>query len=262
MTFDMNPNEKIISFDLESEMGFFKKPDINDGIYLTYNMLHKPALLGILGAIIGLKGYEKNEILPEYYVMLHHLKIGIQPLNSNNGDYLKEIIGYNNSTGMGMNNSNLQVKEQVLINPAYRCYLLLNMDNQLEKLLFDNIMSYSAEYIPYMGKNEFSAWWSNVKQYDKPLEFKFDRKYKISSLFQKEEAVSGYIARSFSLFSKKSEEPSFVYFEKLPIGFDCEHYQYEYGDFVYSNMTFSADMKFTSKKLFYDLGQDGIIQMI
>lgn len=258
----MNPDEKIISFDLESEMGFFKKPDINGGIYLTYNMLHKPALLGILGAIIGLKGYEENGSLPEYYVKLEHLKVGIQPLNSHNGDYLKEIVGYNNSTGMGMKDSTLQVKEQVLINPAYRCYLLLNMDNQFEKLLLDNIMSYSAEYIPYMGKNEFSAWWSNAKQYDKTLEFMFDRNCKITSLFEKEEAISGYIARSFSMFTKKNEDPGFVYFEKLPIGFDCDLYQYEYGDFVYSNMTFSADMKFTTTKLFYDLGQDGIIQMI
>ena len=45
---------KLISFDLCADMGFLKKPDINEKIYLTYNMLHKPALLGILGAIIGL----------------------------------------------------------------------------------------------------------------------------------------------------------------------------------------------------------------
>lgn len=70
----MDSDQKLISFDLKAEMGFFKKPDINDGIYLTYNMLHKPALLGILGAIIGLKGYEKKGIMPEYYSRLEHLK--------------------------------------------------------------------------------------------------------------------------------------------------------------------------------------------
>ena len=73
--------KKIISFDLNAEFGFFKKPDINDGIYLTYNMLHKPALLGIIGAIIGLKGYERNGVLPEYYNKLKHIKVGIQPLS-------------------------------------------------------------------------------------------------------------------------------------------------------------------------------------
>jgi CRISPR-associated protein Cas5h len=50
-------NFKLVSFDLKADFGFFKKPDINDGLYLTYNMLHKPTLLGILGAIVGLQGY-------------------------------------------------------------------------------------------------------------------------------------------------------------------------------------------------------------
>lgn len=78
----MNSNQKLISFDLKAEMGFFKKPDINDGIYLTYNMLHKPALLGILGAIVGLKGHEKEGVLPEYYCKFRDLKVAVQPLAS------------------------------------------------------------------------------------------------------------------------------------------------------------------------------------
>ena len=49
-------NQRLISFDIQADFGFFKKPDYNDGVLLTYNMLHKPALLGILGAIIGLRG--------------------------------------------------------------------------------------------------------------------------------------------------------------------------------------------------------------
>ena len=31
----------LISFDLCAQMGFLKKTDINDGIYLTYNILSK-----------------------------------------------------------------------------------------------------------------------------------------------------------------------------------------------------------------------------
>ena len=54
-------NQRLISFDIQADFGFFKKPDYNDGVLLTYNMLHKPALLGILGAIIGLRGYRKKE---------------------------------------------------------------------------------------------------------------------------------------------------------------------------------------------------------
>ena len=50
---------KVISIDLKADFGFFKKPDTNDPIYLTFNMLHKPALLGILGAILGLMGFSE-----------------------------------------------------------------------------------------------------------------------------------------------------------------------------------------------------------
>ncbi len=48
---------KLISFDLQGDFGFFRKPDVNDGIQLGYNLIHKPSVLGLLGAIIGLQGY-------------------------------------------------------------------------------------------------------------------------------------------------------------------------------------------------------------
>lgn len=153
----MDPNLSLISFDLKAEMGFFKKPDINNGIYLTYNMLHKPALMGILGAIIGLEGYGENGKIPEYYVKLHHIPVGIEPVNSSKGNFSKEIISYNNSTGFAnisgdKAGANLIVTEQVILNPCYRCYLLLNLDDQLERELHDYLRDGYAEYIPYMGK--------------------------------------------------------------------------------------------------------------
>ena len=54
--------EKLVSINIKSDFGFLKKPDTNDPIYLTFNMLHKPALLGILGAIIGEKGFQKHGV--------------------------------------------------------------------------------------------------------------------------------------------------------------------------------------------------------
>ena len=68
-------NQRLISFDIQADFGFFKKPDYNDGVLLTYNMLHKPALLGILGAIIGLRGYRKKGEWPEYYQRLAALLV-------------------------------------------------------------------------------------------------------------------------------------------------------------------------------------------
>jgi CRISPR-associated protein Cas5h len=259
----MDANQRFISFDLKAEMGFLKKPDINDGIYLTYNMLHKPALLGMLGAIAGMKGYEKNGVFPEYYEKLKHLKISIQPLDSDKGNYIKEIVSYNNSTGFASNEEggNLIVTEQILLRPSYRCFLLLNIDNSDEKTLYDNILSYKAEFLPYLGKNDFSAWWTNAKEYDSTSKFDFKSNYKIVSIFAKTEAVSGYMTHSMSMFSPESKESTFLYFEKLPTGFDEQLYQYCYTDFVYSNASFKAEMDMSKAGEFYKTVEEEIIQL-
>jgi CRISPR-associated protein Cas5h len=259
----MNTNQKLISFDLKAEMGFLKKPDINDGIYLTYNMLHKPALLGILGAIAGMKGYEKNGELPEYYKKFKHLKVGIQPLESDKGNYTKEIVSYNNSTRFASNEEggNLIVTEQILLKPEYRCYLLLNLDNEDEKILYNNILSYNAEFLPYLGKNDFSAWWTNAKEYASAKKFDFSGNYKIASIFAKTEAVSEYIAHSMSMFLAESKEIIFLYFERLPIGFDEKLFQYSYAEFVYSNASFKAEMNMSDAGEFYRIDENNIIQL-
>ena len=49
---------KAIKFNLSGKFAHFKKPDVNSYAYFTYSHIHKVALLGILGAILGLKGYE------------------------------------------------------------------------------------------------------------------------------------------------------------------------------------------------------------
>ena len=56
-------SKRLISFDLKADFGCLKKPDVNDGLMLSFNMLHKPALMGILGAIVGEKGFYDDEKL-------------------------------------------------------------------------------------------------------------------------------------------------------------------------------------------------------
>lgn len=258
----MNKNQRLISFDLKAEMGFLKKPDINDGIYITYNMLHKPALLGILGAIAGLKGYEKNGQFPDYYTRLKNLKLGIQPLNSDKGSYIKDIVSYNNGTGFASNEAggNLIITEQFLIRPSYRCYLLLDIDNPDESLIYERILSYQAEYLPYLGKNDFSAWWTDAKEYDSVNEFDFKQNYTICSVFAKTDSVSQHISKSMSMYAVE-KDPTFIYFEKLPIGFDENLYQYVYGNFVYTNASFNIEMDMSKNGCFYQIEESIIIQL-
>ena len=58
-----------IKFNLSGNMACFRKPETNSSIYQTFPYIHKVALLGLLGAVIGLKGYEqtKENEFPEFY---------------------------------------------------------------------------------------------------------------------------------------------------------------------------------------------------
>ena len=143
-------NQRLISFDIQADFGFFKKPDYNDGVLLTYNMLHKPALLGILGAIIGLRGYRKKGEWPEYYQRLAALPVGIEPLEGRHekGNFQKTIVKYTNTVGYANQDGNLLVEESMLIRPAYRCYLLLSEEHPDHRKLYEYIREGWAEYIP------------------------------------------------------------------------------------------------------------------
>jgi CRISPR-associated protein Cas5h len=68
-----------LKFELSGKTAFFKKPDVNSYIYFTYGNIHKIALLGILGGILGLDGYmfQQDKIYPEFYSKLSDLMISI-----------------------------------------------------------------------------------------------------------------------------------------------------------------------------------------
>ncbi len=257
--------KKLISFTIKAEKGFLKKPDINEGIYLTYNMLHKPALLGILGAIIGLEGYQKNEELPEYYKKLKDIPVGIAPVGAEKGNFQKTKITYNNTTGMASNEAggNLIITEQTLIKPAYKIYLLLDLEDENQKILYNNIKEQKAEYLPYLGKNDYSLWWEkeDVVEYDEWHPFEKNKNFSISTLFKKDEAIVNYIAKAMGRKALAQQKNSFNYFERLPIDFNKKLYQYNYADFVFSNVIFEEEVKVNSSNL-YQAIKDGKTEII
>lgn len=234
-------NEKLISFDLKADFAFFKKPDYNAGIQLSYNMLHKPALLGILGAIIGLEGYKEKGKLPEYFEQLKHLQIGIMPLAHEHGNYQKTVLRYTNGVGYANKDGNLLVDETMLIAPAYRCFVLLNLDNELEVKIYHSVLKQEAVFIPYFGKNEFQAW------IEEPRENKFEKietnnvSFSIDSLFIKSGIVKEQKIEPEINFDFSVSGGSFTFFERLPIGFNEELMQYEMGEFAFTDWKMKAE---------------------
>ncbi len=254
--------EKLVSIDLKADFGFLRNPETNDGISMSYNMLHKPGLLGIFGAILGFEGYQRKGELPEYYKRLRDLKIGITPLHHQNGNFAKTTIVYTNTVGYANRDGNLIAYENTLIKPSYSVYVVLDTESPL----YNSLKNARAEYIPYLGKNEFPLWWDNFAEFElKP--FSFDSDYEIKGLFVKEESVFGKeaepalagVAGWLSNFRN-----SFFYFERLPIGFlefktkRGTEYQYQLASFSYSNAKFQKSM--TLRNL-YEIRTGEVIQL-
>jgi CRISPR-associated protein Cas5h len=261
--------KKLISFDIMADFGFLKKPDTNEPVYISYNMLHKPALLGILGAIVGLKGFKilleikgkKNrKYIPEYYEKLNELLIGIQPLNSENGNYSKFIIRYNNSVGYASKEQggNLLIDEQTLIQPCFRCFLLLDLDQELQNKLYLNLKNKEAEYLPYLGKNDFSIWWHNFREdYGLKL-FDFNQNIRICSLIKKTEPLINGIAKAMGRYAREQTKIQFTYFERLPIGYRLDLMQYEFEDFAYTNAFLEKEYKLNN---LYQINENECVQL-
>lgn len=259
---------KLISIDLKANFGFFKKPDINDSIYLTYNIIHKPALLGLFGAILGLEGHKQYGVLPEYYEKLQSLKIGIEPIDNGqtNGNFEKITVKYNNATGHVNEKDSvgvtLNILEQILVKPAYRIYLAMDEDEEL----FIKLKNYEAVFIPYLGKNDFPCWWKNFKDdYGNATNISSET-FKIKTIFRKPKDTTlnelrEQIAFGFIAGMREKAEAVFSQFERLPTGFNEELKQYsEPEEFVYTNMKFTKN-KFSTDKNFKQLENGNVVYL-
>ncbi len=224
-----------LTFKLSGETGFFKQPDVNTYQYFTYGNIHKIALLGILGSVLGLGGYhqqKKDDAYPEFYEKLKDLQIAIRPLNAQ-GYIPKKVQVFNNSVGYASKEEggNLIVKEQWLEKPIWQIYLLL--ENLEESPLLQTLKSRLIEkrfvYLPYLGKNDHYANIEAVEMH--ALTTRSDEiSIPIHSLFPK---CSGELTPKKGLGKK---EPYFKYEEQLPIGLDPVCNQYQTRPLIFTNI--------------------------
>jgi len=231
---------KAISFKLSARTACFRKPDVNVYAYFTYNNIHKPALFGLLGAIIGLGGHtqlhnenrgkkqnqlEYNHGYPEFYEKLQHLKVSITPL-APNGYFSKKIQVFNNSVGYASQEmgGNLIVREQWLENPEWQIMILEDESKEYAKLR-DYLLDGKSVFIPYLGKNDHPAKIDEVEILE--LE-SYIENIKISSLFDEEDLQISKIAPRGEL--------SFYFKEYSP--FDLQekyHFYNKYKPLIFTN---------------------------
>ena len=155
-----------LKFTLSGNSAFFKDNVINT-VYLTYGNIHRVALLGMFGAMLGYVGYGKqNDMLkkkkkkmpdyPEFYEKLKDIKISIVS-NGKNGCFNKKLQTFNNSVGYASKEEggNLIVKQFWLENPSWDIYILLDCEET--KKIADYIKNRKAVYLPYLGSNDHLA---------------------------------------------------------------------------------------------------------
>ncbi len=145
-----------LKFNLNGRMAHFKNPENNIYIEFTFNNIHKPGLLGILGAVLGLDGRnqkEKNGCI-EYFEKLKDIKVSIVPQNL----FEKFVDEINNSTGFANDGMVQQIRREYIKNPSWDIYLIKNnIDNKIWEELKENILNGISVYPLGLGGKKNSA---------------------------------------------------------------------------------------------------------
>lgn len=229
-----------LKFNLSGKTAIFKRPDVNLHCLFTYSHIHKPALLGLLGAICGFGGYnqqkayndkclvEKRPILeyPEFYTKLKDIKVAIIPKEPT---FITKKQNFNNSVGYASKEEggNLVVTEQWLENPSWEIYILLDGSDVTEELK-RRFLNREFVYIPYLGKNDHFANITDIEVVE--MENVQDCKQVHSLIFN-----SKIEKMEQNLDDLESEELTFKYAERLPIALDKEDNLYQLEKFVFTN---------------------------
>lgn len=253
-----------IKFNLTSSMAIIRKPDSNE-TYYTYNFPHKIMLLGLLGAIIGLNGYnyyslqknlgKKVDAMPEFYRKLKDLKIGIVP-NINEKNFSRKIQSFNNSVGYASKEvgNNLIVREQWLEKPSWTIYILQDNSEEYKKIK-DYLLNKKCEYIPYIGKNDHFADIKNVTIEEvKKLDIMPN---KINSLYEEEIAEEkDNLFEEMLGFENEENKKYFLYKELLPVELSEKIGYSKFKNFVFTNEELdvkdnSSIYEVSSKNIYY-----------
>jgi CRISPR-associated protein Cas5h len=215
--------EKILQFDLSGKFAHFKFPFTSPNfLKKSFTIPPRTTILGLLGAIIGLKGFQQYEDeFPEYYEKLRHIPLAI----TLNKIPLRKLIKYNSLNSFGNNaqkdsnegKCNIIVQEEVLLNPEYIITLFLDDSVEEDKKILEKINEkiISSSYHIYLGKNEFFASIKNVYIFSKD---KFELKN----------------------YSEVENLNSIIPIELLDTSVDYENLVYD---------SFSKDIDFSEKKL-------------
>ena len=152
-----------IKFDIFGGFAHFKNPEQNLGIELSFETIPKPALAGLLGALLGLKGREHGRRLKrlEYWEELKTMKIAIIPHSPKWEKTINELTnstGFFNKTADKKYGATQIVRMQMLEN--VRWTIILAKDGIKEEYynkIYKLLLNREGAFPIFLGKSECFA---------------------------------------------------------------------------------------------------------
>lgn len=132
-------------FRIEGNWAHFKKPETNNNP-LTHDLITKTALIGLIGAVLGIERQDMKTLFPK---LSDNLFYGVQLLNS-----VKKVSwGFTSRTAINPTNTGSPKYFEFLKNPRFKVTLVLkNEDSQtIFKAFLNAVKSNEAVYTPVLG---------------------------------------------------------------------------------------------------------------
>lgn len=197
-----------LKFVIKGKLAHFKNPENNIHTEFTFNNIHKPAILGLLGAVIGLNGRNQYKDLGylEYYEKLKDLGIAIIP---HKACWNKFVDTINNSTGFGNAGSTQIIRREFLENVSWTIYIIQNStDNLIWETLKNNLLDGRSVYPIGLGSKKNAAM---IEYVEVNTIFKIEKAINCSSLIP-----AKYVNEIKEEKSLDNFEYQFVLNESLP----------------------------------------------
>lgn len=213
---------EILKFTLSGAKANFTRPYFNT-YFSTYSHIHKVALLGMLGAVIGIRRKTKSNGILLAYEELESLKIAIVPHKVTFPEVKNTIT---ETTGMYNKGFTYVANYIELCNPAWDIYIYGN-ENPNYETIKEYILENKSIYNIYLGRNHHFASISNQEILEG---FSVEEVDRIDSLFISE-----------GIETEEEEEPEdddfdrFYLSEPMPVGMDKILNQYISKEIVYTN---------------------------
>lgn len=150
-----------LKFNIGGRFAHFKNPENNIKLEISYDNIPKTALIGQLGAILGLRGKQQEREIGflEYLEELKDIKVSIVPHSAR---FNKHIESFNNSTKFANNMVKVPatqiIRRQVLEDVDWTVFIL---KDSIKKKHFDNLhdmlIARKSKFPLFLGKSEFKA---------------------------------------------------------------------------------------------------------